>query len=376
MKYVTINNFSTALTSDITSSNTTIALDDVSRVPPEVSANSPMLMTIAPAGVSLPTLADVEIIEVTGVDAVNSTVTANRGQDGTTAKAFTSGDTVDARVTARHIETSVNTATLAEQQAANANVDPRGTWITREAKSGAGPEYYDAFCVGPHAHATAGGGTHIAPNPFIGTGYGATSYGAVAFGGSLSKGFFSFASGFKAVAYGSYSWTHGNGTYAPGKYSQLGGYYSTLNSEYSSAIGKDAQGFNNERALAIRTTCSARTSNGTATRASTGVQIGPGSPSGVAFHGVAFAQEDSGSNSAAWTFDGLARLDSGGYSSLIGSSATQTQYEGTGNSWALGFTLYNDKVYAEATGETGKYVTWSFNINSANLHKQVNGPYV
>ena len=376
MKHITINNFSTALTSDITDSDTTITLDDVSRVPSAVSADTPMLMTLAPAGVALPTLSDVEIVEVTGVDTVNSTVTVNRGQDGTTAKAFTSGDTVGARVTARHIETSVNTATLAEQQAANANVNPRGTWITRRAESGAGPEYYDAFCVGPYARATSGGGAHIAPNPSIGPNYGATSYGAVAFGAGLSKGFFSFASGFKSVAYGLYSWSQGKGTYVVGSHSQIGGYYSSITSDYASGIGKDAQGAYNERALAMRVTGSARTNDANATRADEGVQIGPGSPSGVAFHGVAFAQEDGGSDFASWTFNGLARFDSGGYSGLVGSSATQTQYEGTGNNWALGFTLYNNKVYAEATGESGKYVTWSFNINAANLQKQVNGPYV
>lgn len=324
MKHVTINNFSTALTSDITSSDTTITLDDVSRVPSAVSADTPMLMTLAPAGVALPTLSDVEIIEVTGVDFGNSTVTVNRGQDGATAKAFTSGDTVGARVTARMHNRTLEVATIEDQKAANASVDPRAYWLTSAPQNGYGP----------------------------------TSQTALAIGGYSKAG-------------GTYSSAHGRKVKAAANYSSASGYKAHNLTRHSSAMGVDAA--YHTGAMAIVHADSQSTYGASTKRSTYGLQIGPGGPSAVAFRGLCVAQKSGYSDSASWEFGGLAKLDGASTPALVGSNTTKTHYYGEGSGWTFGLSLYAGLVYGDVTGSAYTAVDWSIHWQSAHLHNYNSG---
>ena len=83
------NNVSTALTSDITSSATSIAVNSVASFP-TLSGSDYMYLTKVSAG-------GTEIIKVTGV--AGTTLTCVRGQDSTSGIAGLAGDVVELRVT-------------------------------------------------------------------------------------------------------------------------------------------------------------------------------------------------------------------------------------------------------------------------------------
>ncbi len=91
------NNAKTLLSSGITSSATSISVSDASAWP-----------TLYTGDYSLATLVDISdntIFEIVKVTAINSnTLTVARGQEGTTARAFNSGDKVELRLTAGLLE--------------------------------------------------------------------------------------------------------------------------------------------------------------------------------------------------------------------------------------------------------------------------------
>ena len=84
------NNAATLLTNSVTSSATSLVVDDVSEFP-TVGGADYMYLTLS-------NLTNIEVIKVTAV--AGSTLTAVRGQDGTSASAFVAGDACDLRVTA------------------------------------------------------------------------------------------------------------------------------------------------------------------------------------------------------------------------------------------------------------------------------------
>ena len=84
------NNAATLLTNSVTSSATSLVVDDVSEFP-TVGGADYMYLTLS-------NLTNIEVIKVTAV--AGSTLTAVRGQDGTSASAFAAGDACDLRVTA------------------------------------------------------------------------------------------------------------------------------------------------------------------------------------------------------------------------------------------------------------------------------------
>lgn len=86
-----LNNFSTALTNNITNSATSFDLNSVTGVSAQIIAtNGYVAMTIDDG-------TNIEIIHVTGVS--GSTITCTRGQEGTSGTAFLAGDTVEIRPT-------------------------------------------------------------------------------------------------------------------------------------------------------------------------------------------------------------------------------------------------------------------------------------
>jgi len=89
------NNFSTLLAGSISSSSTTIPLQGVVGFP-TLGPDDRTYLTIDSGG-SPPTI---EVVKVTAVNLATSEVTVVRGQDGTSASAFSSGAVVELRLTA------------------------------------------------------------------------------------------------------------------------------------------------------------------------------------------------------------------------------------------------------------------------------------
>ena len=94
-----LNNYETTLSGAITSGDTTIS---VTTAPPALSAGDYYVMTLVD-DINSPT--KIEIVKITGVS--GTTLTAERGHESTTAKAFDSGDIISLRSTADSFETLV-----------------------------------------------------------------------------------------------------------------------------------------------------------------------------------------------------------------------------------------------------------------------------
>lgn len=89
------NNFSTFLSSSITSSDTTITLQSVTGLP-TLSSGDYLYLTLDSGGVT----PVIEVIKVTAIDVGAKQLTAVRAQDGTTASSFTSSAKAELRLTA------------------------------------------------------------------------------------------------------------------------------------------------------------------------------------------------------------------------------------------------------------------------------------
>jgi len=156
-----LNNYRDELQAGVSDTDTTLTLGDVTRVNAAVFRQPipvpyPLLLTLVPAGTTLPAFSDVEVVRVTNVDTGNNTVTVERGQDGSTAKSWSSGAVVGARLTADSLESKLPIPSLDERIAANPSFSPDAFWITTDPQSGAGPAFQpypsieskDAFVVG------------------------------------------------------------------------------------------------------------------------------------------------------------------------------------------------------------------------------------
>ena len=88
------NNAATTLDGAITNSATSITVHDVSNMPTLASGDYAYLTLSNPAATI------VEIIKVTAINTGTKTLTAVRGQDGTTAQAFSDNDLCELRLTA------------------------------------------------------------------------------------------------------------------------------------------------------------------------------------------------------------------------------------------------------------------------------------
>jgi len=87
------NNASTTLNGAITASATSIVVADTSEFP-ALSSGDYMYLTLANAAGS-----KIEIIKVTNINSGTKTLTAVRGQDGTSGTAFSDGDLCELRLT-------------------------------------------------------------------------------------------------------------------------------------------------------------------------------------------------------------------------------------------------------------------------------------
>ena len=88
------NNASTTLNGAITASATSIVVADISEFPALISSGDYMYLTLANAAGS-----KIEIIKVTNINSGTKTLTAVRGQDGTSGTAFSDGDLCELRLT-------------------------------------------------------------------------------------------------------------------------------------------------------------------------------------------------------------------------------------------------------------------------------------
>jgi len=88
------NNASTTLNGAITSSATSIVVDDTSEFPTLSSGDYTYLTLANTAGTNI------EIIKVTNINSGTKTLTAIRGQDNTSGLAFSDGDMCELRMTA------------------------------------------------------------------------------------------------------------------------------------------------------------------------------------------------------------------------------------------------------------------------------------
>jgi len=92
------NNASTLLDGNITNSATSITLDDVSEFPALGGADYAFL-TLANAAAT-----KIEVIKVTAINTSTKVLTAVRGQDNTSAQAFSNGDICELRLTTGAID--------------------------------------------------------------------------------------------------------------------------------------------------------------------------------------------------------------------------------------------------------------------------------
>jgi len=106
------NNASTLLNGAITSSATSIVVDDVSDMPILTSSDHTYL-TLTNLAAS-----KIEVIKVTAINTATKTLTAVRGQDNTTAQAFNDNDICELRLTAALLN-----------DAASRDDDPAGTAV-------------------------------------------------------------------------------------------------------------------------------------------------------------------------------------------------------------------------------------------------------
>ena len=95
------NNGKTTLASDITNSATTIAVNDAS-VFPSLSAGDTFFMTLEDLS------GNIEIVSVSAVSSNNLTVA--RAQEGTTARAFSTGNKAENRLTAAGLNSLLDDA--------------------------------------------------------------------------------------------------------------------------------------------------------------------------------------------------------------------------------------------------------------------------
>jgi hypothetical protein len=106
------NNASTTLNGAVSSSVTSIVVNDASEFP-TLSSGEYTYLTLANA-----TETKIEIIKVTSINTSTKTLTAIRAQDNTGAQAFSSGDICELRMTAALLN-----------DAASRNDDPAGTAV-------------------------------------------------------------------------------------------------------------------------------------------------------------------------------------------------------------------------------------------------------
>jgi len=106
------NNASTTLNGAITSSATSITVNDASEFPTLTGSDYTYLT------LSTPDATSVEIIKVTAINTTTKVLTVERGKDGTTGTAFSNGDICELRLTA-----------IMLNEAASQNDDAAGTAV-------------------------------------------------------------------------------------------------------------------------------------------------------------------------------------------------------------------------------------------------------
>ena len=234
-RFQVLNNYSTTLASSVTSGATSMDVTDASRIPASVSSTRPLALTLAPPNEPSPDLSQLEIVYVTAKN--GSTLSIERGKDGTSAKDWSSGDPVEGRLPAAIIEQFLQIASFGEQVAANANVDSGGVWLTTVPGSGRGPTAAGAVVLGDY-------GLVSAPNSVAAGGVGneieaAATSAHVEGLYNVVKQPYGHAEGWYTIAEGKAAHAEGRNTTASAPYSHAEGHSTTA---YGSAYAAHVEG--------------------------------------------------------------------------------------------------------------------------------------
>jgi len=377
-----LNNFRSTLASGIASGDTTIVLNDMSRIPTTVSADRPLFLTLVPAAVDLPPLSDVEIVKATGVTTdANGNVTdltVARGQEDTTAKSFNADDNVSQRYTAGIASQSVRTVPFEEQLAVNSNANPSAMWLVSSPYSGGATGYY-AIALGDGAYAQgnasiAGGGSMYAVGSYtIAFGYNSQNEGNYSLVLGIASHVYrntSLAVGDSCVAYARRTMARGCGSRAEAINTYAGGEYSIAAGDNARAQGGGdrAPTFWADAGQHVLQPFDGHTTDGTTTEAAGGeLYVGASQDSIVAFQGRVVATAQNGYK-AAWKIEGMAHNTGSGLQ-FNGDAVTQIAYTGTANNWSVSLVANNGyRVEPQLTGESGADILWAGYFTASNVY--------